>query len=283
MAIMERAFLGVWLPKEIYLHKGLTPTEKLLLAEINSFSKNGVCFASNEHFSEFLGITKKHVSKLITKLSKMELVKVDLTYKKGTKEVEKRLITPIRFYEDTPTHSGVDPHLIEADTPTHSGVDPHLIEAYYKEQVKEQDKEQDKNKKNTKKVSIPKSQLDNEFEKLWDIYPLKRGDRQKAYNSFTKARKVKKIPYESIENGLLLYIRHVEQNGIEERFIPHGSTWFNQERWRDEYSTVTTKKQPKNALDYFKQQYGGNSYESNGNGEIIDHYTEVLPNALQGF
>ena len=25
----EREFLGVWIPKDIYLHKELTPTEKL--------------------------------------------------------------------------------------------------------------------------------------------------------------------------------------------------------------------------------------------------------------
>ena len=90
----EREFLGVWIPKEIYLHKELTPTEKLLLAEITSFAKNGVCFASNEHFSSFLGISKDRVSKTDYKLRGKDLITVEIIYKEGTKEVEKRLINP---------------------------------------------------------------------------------------------------------------------------------------------------------------------------------------------
>ena len=116
----ERAFLGVWIPKEIYLHKGLTPTEKLLLAEITSFSKNGVCFASNEHFSEFLGISKRQVSRLISHLNDLGLIKVELIYKDGTKEVDKRLIYPYDIHDHTPRHSRPDPLDIHDTTPRHS-------------------------------------------------------------------------------------------------------------------------------------------------------------------
>ena len=54
----EREFLGVWIPKEIYLHKELTPTEKLLLVKSQALLKMAYAFASNEHFSSFLGISK---------------------------------------------------------------------------------------------------------------------------------------------------------------------------------------------------------------------------------
>ena len=55
----------------------------------------------------------------------MGLVLVELIYKEGTKEVDKRLITPISIDAHTPTHECVDPLRIDAHTPTHSCVDPY--------------------------------------------------------------------------------------------------------------------------------------------------------------
>lgn len=278
----EREFLGVWIPKEIYLHKGLTPTEKLLLAEITSFAKNGTCFASNEHFSEFLGVGKKHVSKLVTKLAREGFIRVKLIYKTGTKEVEKRLITPIRFEEDTPTLSEVDPLLFQEDTPDLSGVDPMVFEEYYKEHVKEQDKEQDKDIKTNKKENSPA--IEREFEKIWALYPKKHG-KQKALQAFKKARKVKKVPYEDIENGLYRYIRYLEQQGTDEQYIMHGSTWFFQEKWQDEYILTGIKQKPKNINEYMKQKYGdgGIPNEPTRDRKIVNDYDELLPDCFQGF
>jgi hypothetical protein len=277
---MEREFLGVWIPKEVYLHKGLNPTEKLLLAEISSFAKNGTCFASNEHFSEFLGISKGHVSKLVTKLVRMDLIKVDLVYKKGTKEVEKRTITPILTQEHTPTLLGVDPLLTQEHTPTHSCVDPIVIDAYYKEhnkiQYKEQEKEQNKNKDKNTKMSISSKKLEEEFEQLWKIYPRKVG-RKIAFDSFKKARKIKKVPYETIENGLYRYIKYLEQQETDEQYIMHASTWFNQEKWQDDYITSGINRKPKNATEYLRAKYGGDFFEPSRNGEIIEYHPESIP------
>lgn len=130
---MERQFLGVWIPKEIYLHKELTPTEKLLMAEIMSFSKNGVCFASNEHFAEFLGVSRRHVSRMIGNFVKLKLVKIDFTYKEGTKEVDKRFISPTLSQEDTPLPTLTQTHapvVIQDNTPididVHTPIDIHV-------------------------------------------------------------------------------------------------------------------------------------------------------------
>ena len=279
---MERQFLGVWIPKEIYLHKGLTPTEKLLIAEISSFSKNGTCFASNEHFAEFLGISKGHVSKLITKLARLGLITVDLTYKEGTKEVDKRVITPILIDEYTPTHVGVDPLLTQEHTPTHSGVDPLLTDDYYKEhnkiQYKEQEKEQIKNKKT--KVSISPKKLEEEFEQLWQIYPKKIG-KKKGFDSFKKARKIKKVPYETIENGLYRYITYLEQQETDEQYIMHASTWFNQEKWQDDYICVATKKRTSSPLEMYRREFGGTDDEPKRNSSIFDYNENGISTCLQ--
>ena len=118
--------------------------------------------------------------------------------------------------------------------------------------------------------------LEKEFEQLWKIYPRKIG-KKKAFDSYKKARKIKKIPYETIEKGLYRYVRYLEQQETDEQFIQHGSTWFNGEKWQDEYISTVTNKKPKNATEYLKAKYGGNNYGPYGNGEIIEHHPEVIP------
>jgi hypothetical protein len=278
----EREFLGVWIPKDIYLHKQLTPTEKLLLAEVTSFAKNGVCFASNEHFSDFLGISKSQVSRLITKLNRNAFIKVELIYKEGTKEVDKRLITPIRIDTHTPTHECADPLRTDAHTPTHECADPLRMNAYYKEHSKSTLKEQVKDKKINKKENSPA--IEKEFEKIWALYPRKQG-RQKAFEYFKKARKIKKIPYETIENGLYRYIRYLEQQGTDEQYIMHGSTWFYQEKWQDEYILTGLKQKPKDINEYMRQKYGDNGGQNNEpqrDRKIVNDYDEFIPDVFQG-
>jgi hypothetical protein len=94
---VERAFKGIWIPKEIWVTEDLGWTEKFLLAEIDSLSQNNECFATNEYFGRFFNISKDRVSKIISNLSNKGYVEVNLIYKKGTKQVEKRIITTIGY------------------------------------------------------------------------------------------------------------------------------------------------------------------------------------------
>lgn len=93
-----RDFKGVWIPKEIYLAEDLCLTEKILLVEIDSLDNENGCFATNEHFSKFLGVSKDRVSKMISNLARKGLVSVELIYKSGSKQIEKRILhTPIGY------------------------------------------------------------------------------------------------------------------------------------------------------------------------------------------
>lgn len=89
--MMDRDFKGVWIPKEIWLSKDLSVQEKVLLVEINSLSKteNG-CFASNEYFADFIGLSKERTRKLISSLVDKGYVTSSIEYKEGTREVGKR-------------------------------------------------------------------------------------------------------------------------------------------------------------------------------------------------
>ncbi|SEN71911.1 hypothetical protein SAMN05216404_106181 [Nitrosospira multiformis] len=75
----KRNFQGVWIPAAIWLDRSLSITEKVMLVEINSLeSSDRGCYASNDHFSEFFGLSKSRVSELISGLAAKDLVRVDL-------------------------------------------------------------------------------------------------------------------------------------------------------------------------------------------------------------
>lgn len=71
-----RDFKGIWIPKEIWLNRELSLPEKILFAEIHSLSGNEGCFASNEYFSEFLGISIRQMLRSLAILKKKNLVSV---------------------------------------------------------------------------------------------------------------------------------------------------------------------------------------------------------------
>ena len=97
---MDRAFRGVFIPAHIWLDKNLNATEKCLMAEIDSLSKIGGCFASNQYFADFLDLSKDRTSKLISGLKNKGYITVDLIYKEGTYEVDRRIIKVIGYSQE---------------------------------------------------------------------------------------------------------------------------------------------------------------------------------------
>ena len=91
---------------------------------------------------------------------------------------------------------------------------------------------------------VSDKQLEEEFDKLWKYYPNKKGKEQ-AKNKYILARK-QGTTYEEIAEGLKRFIIYCKAEKIEEKFIKHGSTWFNQKCWQDEYKISDNSKTKKN-------------------------------------
>lgn len=81
MGEMQREFQGIWIPKEIWLDPNLNALDKIIFAEITSFSSTEKgCYASNEYFAKFCQCSESKISKTISKLIDMgyvELLKFD--------------------------------------------------------------------------------------------------------------------------------------------------------------------------------------------------------------
>ena len=81
------------------------------------------------------------------------------------------------------------------------------------------------------------------FDRFWSCYP-KKVSKKKAEQSWLKI-----CPNESLTEIILksveahkLSSQWVKDGG---QFIPHATTWLNQERWNDEVSTTPLKAKPK--------------------------------------
>ena len=87
---------GLWIPAEILLNEDLSDKEKIILSMILYLSdETGSCFASNKYIANIVNVTHERVSKIISALKYKGYVSVKLKYKKDSKEIEERQITPI--------------------------------------------------------------------------------------------------------------------------------------------------------------------------------------------
>lgn len=72
----QREFKGIWIPREIWLDTRLNALDKVIFAEIDSFSAAGkVCFKSNAALAEFCQCSESKVSKTVSKLIELGYIK----------------------------------------------------------------------------------------------------------------------------------------------------------------------------------------------------------------
>ena len=95
----------------------------------------------------------------------------------------------------------------------------------------------------SKKLEVNKehtsAKLTEDFDKLWNLYPNKQG-KKKAKSSYERAIQSGTTNKE-IQDGIESYKNHLKQN---DWLKPaHGATWFNNERWEDEY-TIESQTKP---------------------------------------
>ena len=90
-----KEFKGVWIPYEIFINKKVTDKEKTIYSMILTLSKTKECIMSNSYISSMLNISKVRSSRLINSLRDKGYIKVKIEYKENSKEIQKRILTPI--------------------------------------------------------------------------------------------------------------------------------------------------------------------------------------------
>ena len=80
-------------------------------------------------------------------------------------------------------------------------------------------------KEDTKEIYI------SNFDLFWSLYPRKVSKKK----SFSIFKKINLDEFDSIIKG----VKYLIKTNTELKYIPHPSTWLNQERWKDEVTTET--------------------------------------------
>lgn len=112
-----------------------------------------------------------------------------------------------------------------------------------------------------------------EFDIIWKAYPRKEG-KTNALKAYIKARTDKEpVSFETVQEGVKRYIEYIKANNTEQRYIKHGSTWFNQRCWNDDYTAADNSNRPE-GYEIIKQEpndYDGITYHyANGIVRVFD-------------
>ncbi|MBQ5825239.1 MAG: helix-turn-helix domain-containing protein [Clostridia bacterium] len=218
------------IPAVVRYDKDLKPSEKLLFGEISALmDAKGFCWASNKYFAELYDVAIETVSRWITHLVKKGYVKSKIVYAEDGKTVLQRKLwamLPVLDEDEDP----IDEKIKGIDEKIKTPLDE-KIKTPIDEKVKENVTSNELTRVNDKEIN-KESQLKNDFEELWKLYPRKRG-KEAAYKAYKKAIK-EGTTNEEIRQGIMNLLEDIRKNRTEERFIPYGSTFFNGKGWTDE-------------------------------------------------
>ena len=207
----ERAFKGIWIPKEIWLNKELSLQEKVIIVEIESLDNDKGCYASNKYFASFFNLSNGRVSQIINGLIKKGWINAE--YKKDGKQIVKRILRINK------------PPYPEVFNILNRGI------KYSKEGYLENDK--DNNIKNNN-INKQKEILLDHFTYIWKEYPNKKGKAKaiELYLQWTLKGKnisgaIIKLTDEQVYNAVVAYKKECEKNNTETKYIKHADTFFN--------------------------------------------------------
>jgi len=269
---MNKSYFAV-IPANVRYDEDLTPNAKLLYGEITALcNEKGYCWATNGYFADLYKVSKVSISKWISQLVEKGYLHSEIIYKEGTKEILNRYLrivgegTQDNF--NTPTQDNFNTPTQEKFKDNNTLINNTLINNTV-------NKKRDIN-------TLTKKAIEQEFEALWKLYPRKEG-KKNALNSYVKARKEGKTTYAEVEKGIERYIEYIKARKKDKELIKHGSTWFNQHAWTDEYDAASLQIQQElskfNQLmlnnmespdDFFSLMGVGDQYESRRVKKVID-------------
>lgn len=211
MEEQKREFRGVWIPKEIYLSKELSWTEKILFVEIDSLDNEDGCYSRNDYFAKFLGVSETHVSRMISKLKSMGLIRVE------SFDGRTRIL-----------HSNLK--LSKADYAKMSKQDTQECQSRLCKNVKQSNPVN--NIYNNIEDKDAQTTLMERFEIFYKAYPRhkSRGDAEKAWKSL----KPDDTLFAKIMKALETAKKDPNWQKENHRYVPYPASWLRAKGWEDE-------------------------------------------------
>lgn len=92
----NRTFKGIWIPAEVWESKTLTLQEKVFLVEIDSLDNDNGCYANNNYFAKFFGLSTTRVSLVIANLINKGFVTSTILQSEGNKRILKTSLIKVK-------------------------------------------------------------------------------------------------------------------------------------------------------------------------------------------
>lgn len=240
-----RNFRGVWIPSSLYLAQDLSPTQKVLLVEIDSLDRGERgCFAGNAYFSKFLQVSESQASRLINSLVKIGLISSQSYSEKGrNNERRLHLVQPISIAFPELMHGvsdasgGVRKNAEKVSAKVRKGSTQKCVEGIRKnaEHNKPVNKTINKpvitNGEKAEKFNAT-SVYDQWFNEFWDLYPNKKSGRKKPRELLEKILR-SGVQFDTIKKSIET---HKLTRSWVQGYVPYATTWLNQHRWESEFS-----------------------------------------------
>lgn len=103
-----------------------------------------------------------------------------------------------------------------------------------------------KNRVGKNSLNNTPSNIPQEFDILWAMYPpYRKQGKKRAIEAYRRARKAG-TSFEEVKSGLESYVRYIEAEHIEDQFIKQGGTFFTQNAWDSDW---TSRKMESDDLD----------------------------------
>ncbi len=252
----ERGFKGVWIPREIWLHPGLTLQEKILLAEIDSLDNENGCFANNKHFSEFLNISQRRVQELLKSLKDKGYIEITFLRGPGENAIDNRVMRVVSSAYPQPEEAARNPAQGGAENrvpPTKKTAQGYAESraALYKDEKTKLENQESITPLNPPGRGGATARLRGGeagdsanglcakggnglegFAEFWTAYPRKKS-KAAAERAWAKIR-----PGEELQAEILAALEQAKQSQDWQKeggqYIPYPATWLNARGWEDE-------------------------------------------------
>lgn len=227
---LNHEFKGVWIPATIWLNTELSIQEKMLLVKIDSFKE---CFASNQYFADFMGLSVPRVKAIIGNLRKIGFIH-SKEERKGNLTIKRTLyVDPMKFHGiagiGNDTKFVLDSIRGGIENDTHSNTVSNTVE------------------KDISATALPAvnqvDKLQEAFDQFWEA-GMKKLNKKKALAAFKaqfKAHKKELNPdtpeqhfTTHLINDVKLRLKN-QQLGFDGM---HPTTYLNGERWNDEQTKL---------------------------------------------
>ncbi len=194
--------------------RGLKPATKIVLYWLADHhnGETGDCFPSHKRLADLCECSDRDVRRQIKKLVDLGLVSVQTRNRDNGSQASNAYVLHLADYggrtnSPAPKDTLSSPPRTHCPTPNlgnnNLGIEPDIYSA------------------------------EHSFGMFWVIYPRKIG---KAQAQKVWTRITKNVPAETILDGLRSQLPILKEKDTQ--FIPHASTWLNQERWNDEPSDL---------------------------------------------